>query len=132
LKLTIHSADQEDVYKDIARIPEQYRVDRSGRTISEGRVCRVSVRSKYSYVLLRGSQLHTGPTIRLDERKRNELDLRPNTEADFDLKPVGLMGEFLWAWHASDPAYRISARLGVLSLALGVIGLVLGLLSLRH
>lgn len=107
-------------------------MDRSGRTITEGRVCRLSVGTRHSYVLLRGVQSSAGAIIRLDERKRNELDLQPNSDAEVELRPVGLLGEFLWAWHASDPAYRVSARLGVLSLVLGVIGLALGILSLRH
>lgn len=38
---------------------------------------------------------------------------------------MGLCGQLCWAWNASDPAYRVAARLSLLSVVLGVGGLVL-------
>jgi hypothetical protein len=130
VNLSVRAADREDVYKDIARVPERYRQNLRGCTIKEGSVCKVSVGSKHSFVLLRGLQDSQEAVIRLDERKRNELGLNPGDAADFSFSEVGLWGSLCWAWRASDPAYRVSARLGVLSLALGLIGLFLGIVSL--
>lgn len=72
----------------------------------------------------------TEPAIWLDERMRNRLGLKDGQEVEFSFRPVWLVGQTCWAWNASDPAYRVAARLAVLSLALGVIGLILGILSL--
>lgn len=68
--------------------------------------------------------------IWIDERTRNRLDLKVGEEADFEFQRVGLLGQFLWAWNASDPAYRVAARMALLSVILGAIGFVLGGLSL--
>ena len=129
MKLLVRPANREDIYKDIARVPEPYRLDSRGLTIREGSVCKVSAGSRHSFVLLRGLLDSGDAVICLDERKRNELGLNSGDSADLKLKKVGLWGEFRWAWHASDPAYRVSARLGLLSLVLGAIGLILGLMS---
>jgi hypothetical protein len=130
VRLTVQRANLEDVYRDIGRIPEDHRKDSRGSTVKEGSVCKVSVGQKHSFVLLRGLQDSQDAVIRLDERKRNELGLNLGDTADFSFSKVRLWGELRWAWQASDPAYRVSARLGVLSLVLGLIGLFLGILSL--
>lgn len=127
MKLHVQMAALEDIYKDMARIPEAHRRDRAGRTIIEGSVCKLSSGSRSTYVLLRGCQKTTEPFIFLDERKRNQLGLSNGDSIAFEITPVGLWGQFLWAWRASDPAYRISARMAVLSLVLGTIGLLLGI-----
>jgi hypothetical protein len=67
----------------------------------------------------------------MDERLRNLLKVSNGSEVDFEFRTTGLGGQFLWAWSASDPAYRVAARLALLSVILGAIGLMLGLFSLR-
>jgi hypothetical protein len=67
----------------------------------------------------------------MDERLRNLLHVSDGDEVELQFKKAGFWGQFGWAWSASDPAYRVAARLALLSVVLGAIGLVLGLFSLR-
>jgi hypothetical protein len=126
MKLQVQMAAREDVYRDLARIPEGHRRGRDGKTIIEGSVCKISAGSASTFALLRGCQVTDQPVILLDERTRNQLGLACGQSTEFEIKPVGLWGQFLWAWSASDPAYRIGARMAVVSVVLGFIGLVLG------
>lgn len=130
MKLELHSVDNEDVFRDIARINEKIRKTKNGELIKAGTICKIVVSKKSTYVLLRGMQKEETMSIKLDERKRNELGLKNGDVYDFELIPAGVIGQFLWAWQASDPAYRISARLALLSVILGLIGLILGVFSL--
>jgi len=130
IRLRVEAADREDVYRDIARMPEAYRTDCKGRRISEGEVVKLTTRERSVFVLARGCGNSTEPIIRLDERVRNRLGVYTGQEAEFRIQQVRLPGQFRWAWSASDPAYRIVARLAVLSVVLGAVGLVLGLCSL--
>ncbi len=135
-KLVVKEADRAEVYRDIARIPEVHRKDCKGRTIPEGSVCKLSTSHKSAYVLLRGKGNETEAAIWLDERTRNRLGVTAGEQQEFEFRPVRLWGQTCWAWDASDPSYRVSARLAVLSLLLGAVGLLLGVLSiwltLRH
>jgi hypothetical protein len=117
---------QNDIYKDIARVSEPHRRDAEGAVIPEGSICKISAGGKSILLSLRGDQENNNPTICLDEITRAVLKVKPNDQADFTFRQVRWLGQFLWAWKASDPAYRIAARLGLLSLILGLIGLVLG------
>jgi len=128
--LTVRPADTDDVYRDIARVPEVYRRDKRGETVPEGTVCRVTIGPKSAYALLRGMEQSSERAIRMDERLRNLLSVSVGDDVEADLKTVGLYGQFRWAWSASDPAYRVAARLGLLSVLLGLLGVVLGLISL--
>jgi hypothetical protein len=69
------------------------------------------------------------PSIHMDERLRNLLSITKGAKVEIQFAPAGLWGEFLWAWNASDPAYRVAAKLALLSVALGVVGLLIGGLS---
>lgn len=128
MKLTVRAAEREDIYRDIARIPEQHRRTRRGELLKEGAVCRLSLGTRHAYVLLRGLP-DEDAVIRLDERTRNRLAIRPGQDAEFDLRSARVFDDFVWAWQASDPAYRINARLASLSVALGLLGLGLGILG---
>ena len=68
--------------------------------------------------------------IRLDDRTREKLDVKTATIYQFGIREVWWLGQFLWAWNASDPTARVAARLGILGFALGVIGAVLGIWGL--
>lgn len=130
MKLKVAQIDEDDVYKDLARIPERHRIDCRDRSIAEGRICKVTVGKKSVLLSLRGQQDHSRPTIHIDEKTRRALGLSPESEAEFRFREVSWWGQFLWAWRATDPAYRIAARLGLLSVLLGVIGLALGATSM--
>jgi hypothetical protein len=124
-ELEVHENKQEDVYRDRARLPEAHRGG-----IREGRVCKVSVAGKNVLLEVRGIAGENNAVIRLDERTRNELGVRVNTRHTFTLREVGWIGQFRWAWNASDSASRIAARLGLLGIILGLFGLVLAVIPL--
>jgi hypothetical protein len=131
MKFVVRPAAREDVYRDVVRIPERYRITKSGKTISEGSVCALATgRHKRVYAIVRGTLDGEESTVKMDERVRNALELQVGEEIDLSLRQAGPIGEFLWAWNASDPAYRIVARLAVLSALLGLLSLGLGILSL--
>lgn len=130
MKLTVRPANQEDVYRDIVRIPEQFRLDTRGKLVPEGSVCKIVTSGGSSYGILRGLGNSKEPVIQMDERLRNILHLREGEDVEVRFKTVYLWGQFRWAWIASDPAYRVAARLALLSVILGLIGLLLGGLSL--
>jgi len=130
IRLVVKKAFETDVYRDIARVPEIHRKDQTGRTVPEGSVCKLSTPGRSVYVLLRGVGDETEAGIWLDERTRNRLSLSVGHQAEFEFHPCGLWGQTCWAWSASDPSYRVAARLAVLSVLLGVVGLFLGLWSI--
>jgi hypothetical protein len=131
MKLKITQATKEDIYRDTVRIPEQYRVDANGKIVPEGSVCKICIADKSTYAIVRGLGDTTDPFVRMDERLRNSLNLKKGEEVEIRIRPSGFWGQFQWSWNASDPAYRVAARMGLLSVALGLLGLLLGLLSLR-
>ena len=131
MKLKVQQATKEDVYRDIVRVSERYRLDTHGEWVPEGSVCRIIAPSGTAYGILRGLDNSSEPVINMDERLRNLLHLRDGAEVDFQFKSAGFWGQFRWAWSASDPAYRVAARLALLSVVLGAVGLLLGLFSLR-
>jgi hypothetical protein len=124
-ELQVHENKQEDVYHDRVRLPETHRGN-----IREGRICKLSVGGKSVLLEVRGIIGESNAIIRLDERTRNELGVRLNTRYTFSLREVWWLGQFWWAWKASDSASRIAARLGLLGLLLGLLGLVLAVIPL--
>jgi hypothetical protein len=130
MKLTVRQLPVEDIYKDLVRIPEIHRQDSESATILEGTICKLSVSGgKSKLVSVRGCGASEEPKILMDDRTRKELHVDDRREYEFELRPTTWWGHSRWAWSASDPAYRIPARLCVVSVALGAIGLALGLLS---
>jgi len=130
VSLTIQALPMEDVYRDRVRIPVAH-----GGTIGEGRVCKMSVNGKSVLVEVRGIRTSAhepepGPTILMDEITRAKLLVLTSQTYQFEMKEVGWLGQFYWAWKASDPTPRIAARLGVVGLILGAIGVVIGVVAL--
>jgi hypothetical protein len=130
MKLRVARIRQEDVYKDIARIPEAHRFDRRGKRIPEARICKVTTGGRSVLLSLRGQQEHGEPAIQIDDKTRQALGIEEGREAEFAFRKVGWPGQFLWAWRAADPAYRIAARLGLLSVILGLAGLAIAVMTL--
>jgi hypothetical protein len=129
LKAKILLARSEDIYKDIIRIPEKFRLDNRNRIIPEGSVCKMTVGGKSVFALARGIQGSCENEIQIDERLRNILSLNINDEVEIEFKMAKIPGQIRWAWNASDQAYRIAARLGVVSVILGGVGLMIAILS---
>jgi hypothetical protein len=130
LQLTVCKARSEDVYKDMVRIHGDNRRDNQGRPVPEGKVCQLTCRTQSAYAIVRGAGDSENKTeIAIDERQRELLGVQPGETCEFRIRKCGPWGEFRWAWRASDPAYRVAARLAVLSVGLGLLGLVLGFLG---
>lgn len=132
MNLKVMPAAKDDVYRDIVRIPEQYRLDADDKVVPEGSVCKICTPDKSAYAIVRGYGDSTQPLIYIDERLRNRLNMKKEEDdVEVSLVRAGPWGQFSWAWNASDPAYRVAARMSLLSVALGLLGLALGLISLR-
>jgi hypothetical protein len=130
MKLKVVAADRDDIYKDIIRIPEPFRKDNRERTIPEGKLCKVRVMNKSVAAILRGYKNSTEAIIALDEIQRNRLGISVDEDVEIDINVIGIIGEFQWAYRASEPAYRIAGKMGLLSLTLGILGLLLSLFSM--
>jgi hypothetical protein len=130
--LEVQKGFGDDVYRDIGRVSELFRKTKCGKLIPEGKICKVTVKNSCIYLILRGfsgSLDEKKDFILLDERTRRQLNLNVNDKEEFDFLPLGWFDQFRWAWNASDPAYRISARMGLLSVILGFVGILLGTIS---
>lgn len=123
--LEVHENKQEDVYRDRARIPEAHR----GK-VREGRICKISVGRRSVLLEIRGIVDEPKAIIRLDARTRDDLGVNEKSSYTFSIREVWWVGQFHWAWQASDSASRIAARLGLLAFVLGLAGAVLALLPL--
>ena len=123
--LEVHENKQDDVYRDRARIPEGHR----GK-VNEGRICKVSVGGQSVLLEIRGIVSEPKAIVRLDARTREDLGVIEKSSYAFTIHEVGWVGQFLWAWNASDSASRIAARLGLLGVLLGLLGVVLAVLPL--
>jgi hypothetical protein len=129
-KLIVKAMSHEDVWKDIARIPKEYRITVDGGEIGNAEICKVSVKTTSSsrpihkLLMIRASS-EVGAVMQLDSPTRVEMNLREGTEYEVELRRVGWLGYCKWACKMVDPAYRIPVQISVLSLLLGFIGLVL-------
>lgn len=121
-KLRVYPLFHEDVFKDIARLPRQ---NRAG--IREGSVCKISVNGHTRYLIVRGLEDQFSGGIMLDAITREAMgDLQEGMSYDFTIKETGTWGQIKWACTVADRGPRISAWIGVISLALGILGLILG------
>ena len=113
---------REDVFKDIARIPER---DRGG--IAEGSVCAISVNGHTKHLIVRGLEETLPGGIMLDEITRKAMgNLQEGISYDFAIQDAGIWGHLKWACTVADRESRISAWIGIISLLLGLLGAVLG------
>jgi hypothetical protein len=124
--LTVARARREDIFRDIARVHWQFRMDDR-----EGEVCRVSVGERQVYLSMRGLET-AQPLIRIDELTRYRLGLQVGDIATFEIRRAGILAQLHWALRAADRATRISVQLAILSVILGLLGLFLGIVALSH
>lgn len=127
MKFKVLECSSEDIYRDIVRIPQQHRLDAQGSVVPEGSVCKLTIADRTVYAIMRGDIGSSFRSIRIDERLRNILDINEGDEVELKIRTVCLWGQFWWAWSASDPAYRVAARMAMLSVMLGLLGLTLGI-----
>lgn len=126
MKLTVKSALEGDVFKDIVRIHQENR-----GPIKAGRVCKISVKNgKEKFFIVRGLPVNQNSKILMDDISREALGVELGEEYEFEVKEAGLWGKVWWACTVADTAPRIAAQLGVLSVILGALGVILGAISL--
>ncbi|OHD56818.1 MAG: hypothetical protein A2014_08410 [Spirochaetes bacterium GWF1_49_6] len=128
--LKVIQADMADVFSDHIRINEKHRLDKKGNLIKARKIVKLKCNNKECFCISAGLVPKEGNVIKIDEVLRDKLNIKTGKEYKFELKPCGLLGEFLWALNASNPSYRISSWLGIISIILGFIGLSLGIISL--
>jgi hypothetical protein len=128
-KLEVHQLAQEEVYLDIVRIAEQYRLRADGSSIAEGSVCSLRCNGQEILVVARGSA-SAERHIFLDERSRTKLGVDLANTYDFEMTTLGFLGKLRWALQASDVRYSFPALVSVVSLSLGLLSVLLGILSL--
>lgn len=118
--LKVDSVEDEDVYKDVVRIAK---TDRG--SLRAGRIHRFVANGRTSYFIIRGAGNRRGQgKISMDEASRTKLGLTRGLQYSFEITEAGFWGELRWAFYATDPAYRVAARLGVLSFGLGLLALL--------
>jgi hypothetical protein len=120
---------QDDIYRDIVRVREADR-EANGETLPEGTLCRVTCNSGHTYAVIRGNLDRSEQAIWMDERTRKKLAVELGQCYAFELRRARVWGGLCWAWQAADYAYRMTARMAVLSLLLGFIALGLGLCTM--
>jgi hypothetical protein len=127
--LEVRRVTSDEVYKDIARVPEFLRTGARG-LIREGTLCKVTTNQRSAYLFLRGAGATQESIILIDDYTRGKLGVEVGETHSFEFDQAGSWGMLCWAWSATEPAYRIASRLAVVGVALGVAGLALGILSL--
>ena len=117
-----------EVYKDMARVPECFRVDSNG-TISEDTICEVTVTTSHESALLwlRGKNECSDPSIYMDEKTRNKLKLKVGDKVEFVFRKACCVQKLQWALYSSEPINRIATLLGLLGLCLGIISIFISI-----
>jgi hypothetical protein len=123
-RLRVRLLPQEDVYKDIVRVPEVYRIDKNGKLIEESAMRWIEGTPRSSVAVLRGHQNCSDPEIHMDERTRNRLGVKLDESHDFKFRSAGPWGQLKWAWKASETGYRVASRLAVIGLILGILAFI--------
>jgi hypothetical protein len=121
--LKVAPADEDDVYRDIARINVKHRAG-----LLTGQVYLVQVGATKRYMILRGTLKED--TVLLDEKSRSALKVKSGQSTELQISEAGSLGYLIWCWRATDPQFRIPAQLGILSFGLGLLSLFLSLIPL--
>jgi len=125
VELTVGQIDRDNVFNDVVRVHLDHR-----RFAKAGKLIVVEHNGRSIRAVARGAPQQDKSRIWLDLRCREKLGLRPNAKGSFVFRKASWWDEFVWAWHASDAASRIAARIGLVSVGLGLLGAALGGLSL--
>lgn len=126
--LTVREIGLEDVFLDMVRVHISHRPG-----VSAGRILTVECNGVFVPLVARGAHDNSRDEIWLDLETRGRLGgLKPNVAYNFKLHTATWSECMRWAWSATDPAYRIPAKISLISVALGVVGLFLGIVSLLN
>lgn len=128
-KLEVHQLPHDEVYLDIARVTQQYRISPDGSAIEEGSVCSLRCSGREILVVARGSA-SMEKHIFLDERSRTKLGVDLSQTYEFEMTTLGFFGKVRWALQASDVRYSFPALVSVVSACLGILSVLLGIFSI--
>jgi hypothetical protein len=128
-RLTICELEDANSWKDMARVPGEYRTDGGGKRIHRAKICNVIIDGKQKLLAIHGCPKKDA-VILMDAITRHDLGVHAGNSYEVELRPVKWWGYLRWAWKAADPAFRVPAQISLISLILGVIGLFLGLTGL--
>ena len=128
-QLKVDHLPPQDRWKDMARVPHRFRIDRNGNKIHRATICKVAIGDKSTLLVSRGCP-EDEAIIQMDSPTRDDLGVKVGDIREVELHPVWVWGYCRWAWNADDPAYRFPAQFSLISLFLGVVGLLLGVLPL--
>ena len=120
ISLTVCQADEEDVYRDVIRIPKVYRKNIAGKEILSGTICKVIVGNESVCAIIRG-KLPEKSEIYIDGPLRKKLSVSLGQDIDVSLKEANFIDKGWWALNTTDPGYRISAWIALASMGLGAI-----------
>ena len=121
--LKVKTISSDDLLKDIVRLNSAYRPN-----IRYGELCRIRCGTKEVFAIARNAPEDN--TIGLELHLREDLNVKPGQDANFDIQKARWLDELWWVWRATDPLHRTAGRLGILSLVLGCLGVALGAWSL--
>jgi hypothetical protein len=126
--LTVRKLSERESYSDIARVPYEHRIDKEGKRLERGKICRLicNTTHKETYVILRGTY---SSKISIDSAIRRHLNVNIDQQYDFELESAGLIGWICWAVNSSDAQYSFAARISFFSLALGIAALLISFLQ---
>jgi|SRR3989344_5014844 len=130
--LEVHQARNGEILKDLVRVSEKKRISRTGNKIKANSVCKISSPSTGGsvFAVLRGlEQFGEENFIRMDEYLREDLCIEFGERYEFVFETKWWY-RFVWPWGATDPGYKISSKIALISLGLGIISVILGLIAI--
>ncbi len=128
-KLTVQRLPNDDHWKDMARVPWTHRMDARGRAIRPPTICKIRVGNRSKRLSVRGWDETEEAVILLDRTTRLDLGVQLGAAYEVELRPVTVIGSWIWACCSADPAYRFPAQISIVSLILGVVALVVSFIK---
>jgi hypothetical protein len=134
--LEVKMSPADDVYKDIIRIPRNFRKNRFSEQIKTGQVCKIyaikeSGAKKSVYAILRGGVPDPEePSIFMDDSLRDQLDVEVGKKYEFIFDTMPRWKWLHWAWNATDPGYQVSSRIALVAVFISVVALAISLIPL--
>lgn len=128
-KLEVRKLPDHDCWRDLVRLPREFRTDIAGEHIHRGSICEITINGRRKLLTVRGWD-EGGDVIMLDQSTRQHFDIHAGDIHEVQLKRGGWIAHVRWAWNAADPGYRIPFQISMVSLALGLVGLLLGVISM--
>lgn len=118
LELTVRKSSGDWAYKDLIGINAAHRFE-----AHRGDIYRITSNGRSKRVIVRGNDEHDATCMDLVLREFffDNVEMVGKKQEFTMTRSWQLWGMLCFAWNHSDPAYKLSARLGVISLLLGLI-----------